>query len=108
MLLAAVVLRGLVPAGYMPAQGIAFAIELCRVAWPADLPADTDPEGDTHESDASFCAFASAPGAGPAPQTLAAWMPPPAAQPVIAGADVSSIPARHWRNRQARAPPAFS
>ena len=110
ILLAALVLRALVPAGYMPAVGQAFAIEICRVGLPSSVAADESAQKtDSHQTtDASFCSFAAAPGAGPAPEVLAVWIPPAAAQPPAEESDVSVVFTRPSHDRQARAPPALS
>jgi hypothetical protein len=110
ILLAALVLRSLVPVGYMPASGESFAMQMCQVGLPAGLAGD---EGSSHNgshaaADSSFCSFGSAPGAGPAPHVLTPWAASPSAQPLLVRPAVSFFLSHRSYDRQARAPPTHS
>jgi hypothetical protein len=77
ILLVALVLRALIPAGFMPASGEGFSLTICR----GDLSVPASPQ-DTgrHPGNAlhtEHCAFGSAPAAGPAME-VARILPTPA------------------------------
>lgn len=55
--------RAYIPAGFMPANGVPFALELCPAAM-AGMPAHLHHHAGTH-ADFEACPFGSAPGAGP-------------------------------------------
>lgn len=109
LLLAALTLRALVPAGYMPSAEQPFALELCRVGLPADLNAHDQAAAASHGADVSgeLCVFGAAPSAGPTPQwtvfeaTLQEVQAPQSLPRFI------DIPTRRDRVRQPRAPPVL-
>src|SRR5258708_20277247 len=63
LLLALLVFRAYIPAGFMPASGVPFALQLCPAAT-AGMPAHLHHHAGTH-ADFESCPFRSAPGAGP-------------------------------------------
>jgi hypothetical protein len=62
-LLALLLFRAYVPAGFMPANGAPFALELCPAAT-LSMPAHLHHHSGTH-ADFESCPFGSAPAAGP-------------------------------------------
>jgi hypothetical protein len=64
LLLALLLFRAYVPAGFMPANGIPFALELCPSAM-ADMPAGHLHHHTGAHDDLPACPFGSAPSAGP-------------------------------------------
>ena len=63
VLLAMLLFRAYVPAGFMPADGVPFALQLCPAAM-AGMPAHLHHHSGTH-ADFESCPFGSVPGAGP-------------------------------------------
>jgi hypothetical protein len=63
LLLALLLFRAYIPAGFMPANGVPFALELCPAAM-LGMPAHMHHHAGTH-ADFEACPFGSAPGAGP-------------------------------------------
>ncbi len=121
-LLIALVVRALIPAGFMPATDRPFSFQICPDGYPAHLlKAAHDPHaahqhhddgaGDTHNhSSASFehCVFAAAAGAGPF-----AFVPTLSAVAVSVGAPEfflasASVESQRHRIQQPRGPPALS
>jgi hypothetical protein len=63
LLLAVLLFRAYIPAGFMPASGAPFLLELCPAASPMQMPAHHHhPQSHTHFDN---CPFGSAPAAGP-------------------------------------------
>jgi hypothetical protein len=106
LLLAALVFRAYIPAGFMPASGTPFLLELC----PAYGGGAPSPHEHHHHSQghAKFqdCPFGSAPVPGPASHVVAfaaagrisSWLPIPVGRGAIA--------TRLFRAHQPRGPPA--
>jgi hypothetical protein len=63
LVLALLLFRSYVPAGFMPADGVPFALQLCP-AISAGMPAHLHHHAGTH-ADFESCPFGSVPGAGP-------------------------------------------
>jgi hypothetical protein len=63
LVLALLLFRAYVPAGFMPADGVPFALELCPAAM-AGVPAHLHHHAGTH-AEFELCPFGSVPGAGP-------------------------------------------
>jgi hypothetical protein len=63
LVLALLLFRAYVPAGFMPADGVPFALQLCRTAT-AGMPAHLHHHTGTH-AEFELCPFGSVPGAGP-------------------------------------------
>ena len=116
LLLALLLFRAYVPAGFMPASGAPFALELCPAAampmpghlyhGPHDHPGTHDHLG-TH-ADFESCPFGSAPAAGPISHHIAFASAGPA--PVARMADPDSFPPtlRAQRSHQPRGPPGLA
>jgi hypothetical protein len=63
LLLALLLFRAYIPAGFMPADGVPFALQLCPTAM-AGMPAHLHHHAGTH-AEFELCPFGSVPGAGP-------------------------------------------
>jgi len=61
--LALLLFRAYVPAGFMPADGVPFALQLCPTVT-AGMPAHAHHHSGTH-AEFELCPFGSVPGAGP-------------------------------------------
>jgi hypothetical protein len=127
LLLVAIGVRALIPAGFMPATDRPFSFQICPDGFPAQLLHDVaigdehaahhhgqqqqDDTGSTPEHGAAraeHCVFAVAAGAGPAPQ-IALLVAPAESQAAPQASFTIRIPelTRH-RVQQPRAPPTLS
>jgi hypothetical protein len=117
-LLALLLFRAYVPAGFMPASGIPFALELCPVGL-AGMPAahhhhagspehtGSHDHGGSH-ADFEACPFGSAPAAGPISHYIAFQAPAPAlSQPVVAFQS-PCLTLRPQRSHLPRGPPSLA
>ena len=105
-LLALLLFRAYVPAGFMPASGVPFALELCPATMMA-MPGHLHHHPGTH-ADFESCPFGSAPAAGPISHLIVFAAAVPA--PVARMADLESLPPtlRAQRTHQPRGPPALA
>jgi hypothetical protein len=105
LLLALLLFRAYVPAGFMPASGAPFALELCPAAM-ADMPAHAHHHhgGSTHAAFES-CPFGSAPAAGPLSHLGVFASAGPV--PVSRMAELETFPLAHrpQHSHQPRGPP---
>jgi hypothetical protein len=127
IVLMALAVRALIPAGFMPSAEQPFTLQICPEGFPSQLldrrhgfhhehseghdHAPRDSLGGTHRHDLSrseHCVFAAAAGIGPAPhaEVLAAW---------VEAATASSVPpqspplgVQRFRTPQPRAPPSLA
>jgi hypothetical protein len=67
LLLALLALRAYVPAGFMPASGTPFLLELCPAALAAEMPASHAHHHSGTHADLDSCPFGSASAGGPVP-----------------------------------------
>jgi hypothetical protein len=106
ILLALLLFRAYVPAGFMPASGKPFALELCPAA-AMPMPGHSHHHPGTH-ADFESCPFGSAPAAGPVSHHIAFASAGPA--PVVRTAELDSFPRtlRAQRSHQPRGPPALA
>ena len=109
ILLVALVLRALIPAGFMPASGEGFSLTICR----GDLSVPSSPH-DTgrHPGNAphtEHCAFGNAPAAGPAME-VARILPTPvtSAEPIPFLSEPLHLNVALVRVQQPRGPPRFA
>lgn len=107
ILLVALILRGLIPAGYMPGTGGAFGLELCNGG---SLPAHHLTDDPNHHHGGSgphfeHCVFGSAPVPGPAPDVVIALTPPEAVDAPVTADRTPLLGVTLARAQQARAPP---
>jgi hypothetical protein len=119
LLLAMLLFGAYVPAGYMPASGTPFLVELCPAASP--MPMSLSPRqtmnmavpghhhhGSGTHADFANCPFGSAPGAGPLSHSLAVSSATPLNFLSSAALDPWRVAARPLRAHQPRGPPYFS
>jgi hypothetical protein len=106
LLLALLLFRSYVPVGFMPADGVPFALQLCPAAV-AGMPNHVHQHAGTH-AHFELCPFGSVPGAGPLSHHIdfASTGPAPS-QPVVA---VETLPVnlRAERSHQPRGPPSLA
>ena len=108
ILLVTLVLRALIPVGFMPASGQGFSLTICRADFPApSAPQDTGrhPGNPLH---VEHCAFGNAPAAGPAME-VARVLPTAvtAAEPILRSEPLR-INVGLVRVQQPRGPPRFA
>jgi hypothetical protein len=117
LLLALLVFRAYIPAGFMPASGVPFALQLCPAAT-AGMPAHlhhhagirdtgTHDHAGTH-ADFESCPFGSVPGAGPISHYIDFESVGPApSQPIIA-LEAPRLTHRAERSHPPRGPPSLA
>lgn len=108
ILLVTLVLRALIPVGFMPASGEGFSLTICRADFPApSAPLDTGrhPGNPLHNE---HCAFGNAPAAGPAMEVARVLSTAVnAAEPVLL-CEPLRINVALVRVQQPRGPPRFA
>lgn len=104
ILLVAVLARGLIPAGYMPAYAGSLGLQLCNAGLTHHSSHDSDPRSG-RAPHLEHCVFGNAPLAGPTPHGVIAL--PPAAPPSDSTFVTKplQVSARIHRTQQPRAPP---
>jgi hypothetical protein len=113
-LLALLLFRAYVPAGFMPASGIPFALELCPVGMAAPHHHPGSPEhtgshdhGGSH-ADFEACPFGSAPAAGPISHHIAFQAPAPALSRPVVAFQSPCLTLRPQRSHLPRGPPSLA
>jgi hypothetical protein len=106
LLLALLVFRAYVPAGFMPASGVPFALELCPAAT-AGMPAHLHHHAGTH-ADFESCPFGSAPAAGPISHHFDFESAGPAPTLRMLAPEARRINQRAERSHQPRGPPSLA
>jgi hypothetical protein len=106
LLLALLLFRSYIPAGFMPADGVPFALQLCPAAM-AGMPSHLHHHPGTH-AQFELCPFGSVPGAGPISHYIDfASAGPAPSQPALAF-DAPVLTQRAQRSHPPRAPPALA
>jgi len=108
-LLALLLFRAYVPAGFMPAGGVPFALELCPTGLVglAGMPAGHLHHAGTH-ADFETCPFGSAPSAGPISHHVDFESTGPAPSRQIVAFEAPRLSLRPQRSHQPRAPPSLA
>ena len=106
LLLALLLFRAYVPAGFMPASGVPFALELCPTAM-AGVPAHLHHHAGSH-ADFESCPFGSAPGAGPISHLVDFESVGPAPSQRIIAFEAPRLTHRAERSHQPRGPPSLA
>ena len=106
LLLALLLFRAYIPAGFMPANGVPFALELCP-SITAGLPAHLHHHPGTH-ADFESCPFGSAPGAGPISHHIGFVAAAPAAVERTPAFESPCLNSRAHRTHQPRGPPSLA
>ena len=106
LLLAVLLFRAYVPAGFMPASGAGFALELCPVGM-TGMPTHLHHSSGTH-ADFETCPFGSAPGAGPISHHVVFEAAGPAPSVFIAAFQPPLLTLRLQRAHQPRGPPSLA
>jgi hypothetical protein len=108
LLLALLLFRAYIPAGFMPAAGAPFLLELCPSVV-AGMPAHHQhhhPSGS--HADFEACPFGSAPGAGPISHHLEFALAAPATSGPLVVFATARITVRAQHDHQARGPPSHA
>jgi hypothetical protein len=113
-LLALLLFRAYVPAGFMPADGIPFALELCPVGLAGHHHHAGSPEhagshdhGGSH-ADFEACPFGSAPAAGPISHYIAFEPASPALSRPVVAFQSPCLTLRPQRSHLPRGPPSLA
>jgi hypothetical protein len=106
LLLALLLFRAYVPAGFMPADGVPFALQLCPAAT-AEMPAHLHHHAGTH-AEFELCPFGSVPGAGPIAHHVDFQSVGPAPTQPILVFDVPRLNQRAERAHSPRGPPSLA
>jgi hypothetical protein len=107
LLLALLLFRAYVPAGFMPANGVPFALELCPAAAMAGMPAHLHHHSGTH-TDFESCPFGSTPGAAPISHHIDFETAGPAPVARTPAFETSRLTRRAQRTHQPRGPPSLA
>jgi hypothetical protein len=106
LLLALLLFRSYIPVGFMPADGVPFALELCPGAT-AGMPMHLHHNAGTH-AEFESCPFGSVPGAGPISHHIDfASVGPAPSQPIIAF-QTPRVKPHAERSHQPRGPPSLA
>jgi hypothetical protein len=107
LLLALLLFRAYVPAGFMPASGVPFALELCPTGMVGLQAAHLHHHPGTH-SDFETCPFGSTPAAGPISHHVDFQSAGPAPSQRIVAYEAPRLSLRPQRSHQPRAPPSLA
>jgi hypothetical protein len=105
LVLALLLFRSYVPAGFMPADGVPFALQLCP-AVTAAMPAHLHHHPGTH-AQFELCPFGSVPGAGPISHHIDFESAGPAPAQRILAFDAPRLTQRAERSHPPRGPPSL-
>lgn len=107
LLLALLLFRAYIPAGFMPASGAPFLLQLCpSVA--AGMPAHHQHHPGGSHADFETCPFGSAPGAGPISHHLDFALAAPAISGPLLAFATACITVRAQHDHQPRGPPSHA
>ena len=106
LLLALLLFRAYVPAGFMPADGVPFALQLCPAAM-AGMPAHLHHHTGTH-AEFELCPFGSVPAAGPLAHHIDFQTAGPAAAEQTVAFESPALTDRLERAHQPRGPPSLA
>lgn len=106
LVLALLLFRAYVPAGFMPADGVPFALQLCPAAV-AGMPAHVHHHAGTH-AEFELCPFGSVPAAGPISHHIDFQPVGPAPTLQILAFEAPRLNHRAERSHQPRGPPSLA
>ena len=106
LLLALLLFRAYVPAGFMPADGVPFALQLCPAVM-AGMPTHLHHHSGTH-TEFELCPFGSVPGAGPISHYIDFQPAGPAPTRPILAFEAPRLNQRAERSHQPRGPPSLA
>lgn len=107
LLLALLLFRAYVPAGFMPASGVPFALQLCPAVM-AGMPAGHPHQHTGAHDDFPACPFGSAPGAGPISHRLDFDTAAPVLSESLVAFEAPLFSFRPLRTHRPRGPPSLS
>jgi|SRR5580693_5248685 hypothetical protein len=106
LVLALLLFRAYVPAGFMPADGVPFALQLCP-AVTAEMPGHLHHHAGTH-AEFELCPFGSVPGAGPTSHQIDVQPLGPAPTLQILAFEAPRLTQRAERAHPPRGPPSLA
>ena len=106
LVLALLLFRAYVPAGFMPADGVPFALQLCP-AVTAGMPAHLHHHAGTH-TEFELCPFGSVPGAGPTSHHIDFQSVGPAPTLQVLAFEAPRLTQRTERAHPPRGPPSLA
>ncbi|HEY6618830.1 MAG TPA: hypothetical protein VIY68_04730 [Steroidobacteraceae bacterium] len=106
LLLALLLFRAYVPIGFMPADGVPFALQLCPAAM-AGMPAHLHHHAGTH-AEFESCPFGSVPAAGPVSHHIDFQTAGPAPAQQTVGYAAPAFTDRLEHTHQPRGPPSLA
>jgi len=106
LLLALLLFRAYIPAGFMPADGVPFALQLCPNAM-AGVPAHLHHHAGTH-AEFELCPFGSVPGAGPISHQIVFESAGPAPAQQILAFQAACLTHRAERSHPPTGPPSLA
>jgi hypothetical protein len=106
LLLALLLFRSYIPVGFMPADGVPFALQLCPAAM-AGMPAHLHHHAGTH-AEFELCPFGSVPGAGPISHYIDFESAGPAPSQQRAAFEAPVLAHRAERSHPPRGPPSLA
>jgi hypothetical protein len=108
LLLAVLLFRAYVPAGFMPADGAPFLLELCPATYQVQMPAHAGHHHSGTHTHFENCPFGSAPAAGPISQVIAFQTPAQIPSPAADAFESPRLGAQFSRAHQPRGPPTLA
>ena len=107
VVLAALLFRAYIPAGFMPANGAPFRLELCP-AFGMSVPAHHLHHDSQHHTDLQNCPFGSAPAQGPVSDLLVFDPPGPIPFLEAFASEPKPLVTRPLRSHRPRGPPSLA
>jgi hypothetical protein len=107
-LLALLLFRAYIPAGFMPAGGVPFALELCPTGMAGMAAAHLHHHAGSTHTAFETCPFGSAPAAGPISHHVDFESAGPAPVQRIVAFEAPCLSLRPQRSHQPRAPPSLA
>jgi hypothetical protein len=104
LLLALLLFRSYIPVGFMPADGVPFALQLCPAGM-AGMPAHAHHQAGTH-AEFEVCPFGSVPGAAPVSHHLDFQPAGPAPAERVLAFEAPPLSQRAQRSHPPRGPPS--
>jgi|SRR5580704_10196705 hypothetical protein len=108
ILLVTLVLRALIPVGFMPASGEGFSLTICRAAFAAPAATQDTGQHPGNPLHTERCAFGNAPAAGPAMEVARVLPTPVTTSEPILRSEPLRVHVGLVRAQQPRGPPRFA
>ncbi len=108
LLLVALLFRAYVPAGFMPASGTPFLLEMCPATYQAHMPAHHGHHNSATHTHFENCPFGSAPAAGPLSHFIGFELPAPIVSEYVVAYEPARFSVRLQRAHPPRGPPPLA